>query len=199
MRDFINSRVVGGRQQITAAITFHTAGEQVLWPYGYTYADVPVDMTVDDHAALRAIGGRLAEQERLQADAVERRCTSPTATRSTGPTAATGSSCTRSRCIPRGVTSLSRFYPADEVIGARDDAQQVRGPVPDRRRRLRLHADRQEADALRAVQRRPRDQPRLAGGPARDRHRDRRPLATGRSRRDELPGRTRSRPVATRW
>ena len=60
MRDFITSRVVGGRQQITSAITFHTAGEQVLWPYGYTRTDVPADMTVDDQAALRALGVRLA-------------------------------------------------------------------------------------------------------------------------------------------
>ena len=41
IRDFIASRRIGGRQQIKAAITFHTAGEQVLWPYGYTNADVP--------------------------------------------------------------------------------------------------------------------------------------------------------------
>jgi hypothetical protein len=60
MRDFINSRVVGGRQQIKAAITFHSAGEEILWPYGYTQADVPADMTKDDHAALRAIGIRMA-------------------------------------------------------------------------------------------------------------------------------------------
>ena len=37
MRDFVHSRVVGGRQRIRAHITFHTAGELVLWPYGYTY------------------------------------------------------------------------------------------------------------------------------------------------------------------
>ena len=60
MRDFINSRVVGGRQQIKAAITFHTAGEEILWPYGYTTTDVPSDMTADDHAALVALGRRMA-------------------------------------------------------------------------------------------------------------------------------------------
>ena len=60
VRDFINSRVVGGRQQIKTAITFHTAGEEVLWPYGYTHTDVPSDMTADDHAALVAIGKRMA-------------------------------------------------------------------------------------------------------------------------------------------
>jgi hypothetical protein len=62
MRDFINSRVIDGRQQITAAITFHTAGEQVLWPYGYTSTDVPADMTKDDQAALAALGRRMASK-----------------------------------------------------------------------------------------------------------------------------------------
>ena len=60
MRDFMDSRVVNGRQQINAAITFHTAGEQILWPYGYTKADVPFDMTRDDHAALAALGQKMA-------------------------------------------------------------------------------------------------------------------------------------------
>lgn len=60
IRDFIDSRVVAGRQQIKTAITFHTAGEEVLWPYGYTKADIPSDMTRDDHAALVAIGRYMA-------------------------------------------------------------------------------------------------------------------------------------------
>ena len=60
IRDFVKSRVVNGRQQITAAITLHTAGEQILWPYGYTRADVPSDMTADDHAALVALGRKMA-------------------------------------------------------------------------------------------------------------------------------------------
>jgi carboxypeptidase T len=60
MRDFVNSRVVGGRQQIRTAITFHTAGEQVLWPYAYTNTAVPYDMTVDDQAALEAMGRHMA-------------------------------------------------------------------------------------------------------------------------------------------
>ena len=36
VRDFVNSRVVDGRQRIRTHITFHTAGELVLWPYAYT-------------------------------------------------------------------------------------------------------------------------------------------------------------------
>ena len=60
IRDFMASRRIGGRQQIKVAITFHTAGEQVLWPYGYTYTDVPADMTAEDHAALVVMGKKMA-------------------------------------------------------------------------------------------------------------------------------------------
>jgi carboxypeptidase T len=59
-RDFLKSRVLNGRQQIRTAITFHEYGRLVMWPYGYTYTDVPGDMTTDDHAALRKIGVRMA-------------------------------------------------------------------------------------------------------------------------------------------
>src|SRR6478609_7706703 len=60
IRDFMASRRIGGRQQIRTAITFHTAGEQILWPYGYTKTDVPGDMTNADHAALVALGKKMA-------------------------------------------------------------------------------------------------------------------------------------------
>ncbi|HET9755269.1 MAG TPA: M14 family zinc carboxypeptidase [Candidatus Limnocylindrales bacterium] len=116
MRDFINSRVVDGRQQIRAAITLHTAGEQVLWPYGYTRADVPVDMTADDHAALRTIGGRLAGKNGY----TPMQSSSLYITDGDEIDWAYG----RHRIFmytlelyPSGVTSISRFYPPDEVIG----------------------------------------------------------------------------------
>jgi carboxypeptidase T len=60
MRDFLASRVVDGRQQIRASITFHEYGRLVMWPYGYTLTDIPADMTRDDQAALVAIGKRMA-------------------------------------------------------------------------------------------------------------------------------------------
>jgi carboxypeptidase T len=60
VRDFVNSRVIGGEQQITVAIDFHTYSELVLWPYGYTYTDVPADMTQDDHDVLVAMGQAMA-------------------------------------------------------------------------------------------------------------------------------------------
>jgi carboxypeptidase T len=60
LRDFVDSRVVGGVQQITAHIDFHTYGELILWAYGYTYTDVPADMTVDDHDVFVAMGQAMA-------------------------------------------------------------------------------------------------------------------------------------------
>jgi hypothetical protein len=60
VRNFVNSRVVGGQQQITVAIDFHTYSELVLWPYGYTFTDVPSDMTQDDHDVLVAMGQAMA-------------------------------------------------------------------------------------------------------------------------------------------
>jgi hypothetical protein len=55
-RDFIRSRVIGGVQQITIAISWHSYAKLALWPYGYTLQDVPSSMTADDHATFVAIG-----------------------------------------------------------------------------------------------------------------------------------------------
>jgi carboxypeptidase T len=60
VRDLVDSRVVGGVQQIKASIDFHTYSELVLWPYGYTYTDVPADMTADDQAVFSAFGQNMA-------------------------------------------------------------------------------------------------------------------------------------------
>jgi len=60
VRDFVNSRVVGGVQQIKAAIDFHTYSELVLWPYGYTTADTATGMSADDRNALAALGKDMA-------------------------------------------------------------------------------------------------------------------------------------------
>jgi carboxypeptidase T len=60
LRDYIDSRVIGGRQQIRVSVDFHTYGELVLWPYGYTYSDTGPGLTADDAAALRTIGQQMA-------------------------------------------------------------------------------------------------------------------------------------------
>ncbi|MHA4818652.1 M14 family metallopeptidase [Streptomyces aculeolatus] len=58
--DFARSRVVGGEQQITAGIDFHTYSELVLWPYGYTYDDTAPGLTQDDRDAFAAVGEKMA-------------------------------------------------------------------------------------------------------------------------------------------
>ena len=60
MRDFILSRVINGRQQITESVTFHTPGHLVLWPYGYTSKAVPKDMTSLDQQVLSTLGKQMA-------------------------------------------------------------------------------------------------------------------------------------------
>ncbi len=60
MRDFIQSRVIDGRQQIRESVTFHTPGHLVLWPYGYTSKPVPNDMTVLDQQVLSTLGKQIA-------------------------------------------------------------------------------------------------------------------------------------------
>ena len=59
-RDFLASRVINSRQQIRTHITFHEAGRLVMWPYGYTYADLPIDMTAHDQRAFVAMGKAMA-------------------------------------------------------------------------------------------------------------------------------------------
>jgi carboxypeptidase T len=59
-RDFVLSRVVGGIQQIRAHITFHTNGQLILWPYGYTKSDIPIDMTALDHQVFVKMGRSMA-------------------------------------------------------------------------------------------------------------------------------------------
>ncbi|MFF8772257.1 M14 family metallopeptidase [Kitasatospora sp. NPDC015120] len=58
--DFVRSRVVGGKQQITAAIDFHTYSELVLWPFGWTTADTTTGMTADEYNTFAALGRSMA-------------------------------------------------------------------------------------------------------------------------------------------
>jgi murein tripeptide amidase MpaA len=60
VRDFINSRVVGGTQQIKAAIDWHTYSELILWPYGYTTADTTSTLTQAERNAHATLGQQMA-------------------------------------------------------------------------------------------------------------------------------------------
>ena len=188
VRDFINSRVVGGRQQIKTAITFHTAGEEVLWPYGYTNTDIPSDMTADDHAALVAIGKRMAASNGY------------TPKQSSSLYVTDGDEIDWAYGVHRifmytfemypskaRVSSIARFYPPDEVITPRDEPQPRRRPPDHQPGRLPVLGDRQDHDPLRAVLRRLRSTVGLAHEPAWDRHRDRRQVGPGQPRDDDVP------------
>ncbi|MDT0327399.1 M14 family metallopeptidase [Nocardiopsis lambiniae] len=59
--DFVRSRVVGGEQQITAAIDFHTYSELILWPFGYTYNEVTGGMTREEYDTHVALGTHMAD------------------------------------------------------------------------------------------------------------------------------------------
>ncbi len=67
LRDLVASRVVGGRQQIRAAIDFHTFSELVLWPYGHTRADTAARLGPDDRATFATLGRRMAASSRYKA------------------------------------------------------------------------------------------------------------------------------------
>jgi len=58
--DFVRTRVVGGKQQITAAIDFHTYSELVLWPFGWTNADTASGMTADEANTFATFGRTMA-------------------------------------------------------------------------------------------------------------------------------------------
>jgi hypothetical protein len=60
VRDFVNSRVVGGVQQIKVAIDFHTYAELILWPYGYTFNDTATGLTTDQRNTFAAMGQTMA-------------------------------------------------------------------------------------------------------------------------------------------
>jgi carboxypeptidase T len=60
VQNFVNSRVINGKQQISVAIDFHTYQELILWPYGYTTTDIPADMTADDRNTMAAMGQAMA-------------------------------------------------------------------------------------------------------------------------------------------
>jgi carboxypeptidase T len=68
LADFVDSRVVGDKQQITAGISFHTYGQLVMWPYGYTFDDIPADMRPIDHRVFVKMGTVMANTTCKQGD-----------------------------------------------------------------------------------------------------------------------------------
>ncbi|MEU4832497.1 M14 family zinc carboxypeptidase [Streptosporangium sp. NPDC023615] len=58
--NWVRSRVVGGVQQIKSHIDWHTYGELILWPYGYTFNDTAPGLTQDDRDAHATLGQNMA-------------------------------------------------------------------------------------------------------------------------------------------
>ena len=204
IRDFMASRRVGGRQQIKTGITFHTAGEQILWPYGYTKADIPSDMVADDHAALVALGRKMAATNGY------------TAMQSSSLYVTDGDEIDWAygkehifmytfELYPSHsqVSSTARFYPPRRADRPADRTEQGGHPDAHRSRRLPVQRERHGQGQLRAALRQLPDLRRLDHEPARDRHgeppvrgsaaiRPPRPARRGPSR----PARTPSSPAA---
>ena len=44
---------------VTTGISFHSSAELVLYPYGYTYEDLPPDMNPIDHQTFVAMGAEM--------------------------------------------------------------------------------------------------------------------------------------------
>jgi hypothetical protein len=65
---FIRSRVIDGRQRITVAVTFHTSGRLILWPYGFTHAAIAGRMTTTDHAVFVALARAMARRDGYTAE-----------------------------------------------------------------------------------------------------------------------------------
>lgn len=62
LRDLVRSRATDGRQRIVTHVSFHAAGEQVLYPWAHTTRDAGGSMTGRDLRTFRRIAGRLAHR-----------------------------------------------------------------------------------------------------------------------------------------
>lgn len=60
LQAFVDSRIVGGAQQIKGHIDFHTFSELVLWPFGHTFDTVTEGMTQAEYDRFKSIGEEMA-------------------------------------------------------------------------------------------------------------------------------------------
>jgi hypothetical protein len=115
-RDWILSRRIGGVQQLRLELNLHSAGEYVLFPYGYTTAALPADMVADDRAGMRAIAKGIAGRNGYRAMQAARWYITDGS--------ANDWSYGRQRIFsltmelyPHAPADPNRFYPPDERIG----------------------------------------------------------------------------------
>ena len=75
IRSFVRARVVGGEQQLRIALTLHSHGEFVMYPFGWTSEPLPSDMRAADRAAMASLAAGIASRNGyrdLQAGALYR-------------------------------------------------------------------------------------------------------------------------------
>ncbi|WP_026424775.1 M14 family metallopeptidase [Actinokineospora inagensis] len=68
VQNFVKSRAVGGKQQISTAIDFHSYGELVMWPFGWTQQQVVTGMTRDEYNTFQTIGKAMARTNSYTAE-----------------------------------------------------------------------------------------------------------------------------------
>ena len=61
LADFVDSRVIGGVQQIRTHMTLHANGELILYPWAYTRRNLPGPMTKADRAVFSAMAHDMAD------------------------------------------------------------------------------------------------------------------------------------------
>lgn len=67
IRDFARSRIAGGRQQLRLALTLHSHGEFVMYPFGWTADPQPPDMRAADAQTLRGLAEGMADRNGYRA------------------------------------------------------------------------------------------------------------------------------------
>lgn len=67
IRDFVRSRVIGGSQQLWLALTIHSHGEFVMYPFGWTADPAPPDMRPGDSDRLKALAQGMADRNGYRA------------------------------------------------------------------------------------------------------------------------------------
>ena len=184
VRNFVNSRVVGGVQQIKAHIDWHTYSELILWPYGYTTANTTATLNANDRNAHAQLGQNMAATNGYTPEqASDLYIADGTINDWMWGTVQDLQLHVRDvpdRLEPRLLSARRADRPADH-------AQPRSGPEVPRRLRLRLRGDRRElrrSGGPDRLLRQLRGGQRLDGARGRG-HRDRRPVGARQSRRDE--------------
>ena len=199
LRNFVNSRVIGGAQQIKAHIDWHTYSQLVLWPYGYTTANTTGNLGADAQSAFATLGQADGGHQRLHPGAGQR----PLHRRRHDHRLDVGDPrhlLLHHRDVPGPRPARGGgFYPPDEQIVPQTTRNREAVLLFSRVRRLRLPHHRQAGPVLRRRRRHDRllrhlrDRDRLDDQPERHRHRHHRRVGARRPRHTNSSGRQAAR------